>query len=471
MSIRLAIALLLTLAFTPAQAELRDEARDGLKNAVTFFHRHVAVEGGYVYKVSADLKLREGEGKAEPRTIWVQPPGTPSVGMALLEAYERTGEPACLEAALDAGRALVRGQMHSGGWSNRIEFDPDLRKRFAYRVDGPPGKRARNISSLDDDQTPAALRLLMRLDHATKQKHTAIHEAATHALDALLANQHAGGAWSQVFDGAHRQDDAPKRASYPADWPRQHPGGDYWWHYTFNDGAMTSLIETLLEAARLYDEPKYKDAAIRGGEFMILAQMPEPQPAWAQQYNAEMHPAWARRFEPPAVSSSESVRVIRALFGLHAATGDKRFLAPIPAALEWLGRSALPTGGHARFYELQTNKPLYMTRDYKLTYEPNDLPTHYSFIQRGLDLDQLERQYRQASSSAKPAADAASQDPPGNVSDDSVRRVLAALDERGAWVEQGALSSHGYKGPIIESGTFIRNLGRLSRYVADPPNE
>ena len=63
-------------------------------------------------------------------TVWVQPPGTPAVGTAMLEAYQRTGEPAVLDAALDAGRALVRGQMHSGGWTNRIEFDPDDRKRI-----------------------------------------------------------------------------------------------------------------------------------------------------------------------------------------------------------------------------------------------------------------------------------------------------------------------------------------------------
>ncbi len=31
---------------------------------------------------------REGEGTASPTTIWVQPPGTPSVGMAFLRACE-----------------------------------------------------------------------------------------------------------------------------------------------------------------------------------------------------------------------------------------------------------------------------------------------------------------------------------------------------------------------------------------------
>ena len=41
-------------------------------------------------------------------------------------------------------------------------------------------------------------------------------------------------------------------------------------------------------------------------------------PRLAQQYNTDMHPAWARKFEPPAVSSSETAGVIRALLTLHS---------------------------------------------------------------------------------------------------------------------------------------------------------
>ena len=115
---------------------------------------------------------------------------------------------------------------------------------------------------------------------------------------------------------------------------------------------------------------------------------------------------------------------------------------------------------------METNKPLYLTRDYRLTYEPDDLPTHYAFIQRGLDIERLERQYRQALSSDKRPTDSLRQTSRDEVADAVVRRILAALDERGAWVEQGALSSHGYKGPIIDSRAFFRNVETLSRYLA-----
>ena len=97
--------------------------------------------------------------------------------------------------------------------------------------------------------------------------------------------------------------------------------------------------------------------------FFVLAQLPEPQPAWAQQYDHEMHPAWARKFEPPAVSGGESQGVIRTLMTLYrrtaAVTDDAdRFLEPIPRAIAYLRRSLLNDGRLARFYELETNRPL-----------------------------------------------------------------------------------------------------------------
>ncbi len=92
-----------------------------------------------------------------------------------------------------------------------------------------------------------------------------------------------------------------------------------------------------------------------------------------------MQPAWARKFEPPSVTGGESQGVMRILLRLYAETGDKKYLEPIPRALDYLRRSRLSDGRLARFYELKTNKPLYFTKQYELTYSDADMPTHYGF--------------------------------------------------------------------------------------------
>ena len=116
------------------------------------------------------------------------------------------------------------------------------------------------------------------------------------------------------------------------------------------------------------------------GDFLLLAQCPEPQPGWAQQYNLAMEPAWARKFEPPCVSSSETLSALNTLLDIWLVTGEEKNRAPFASALAWLEKVRLPDGQYARFQELHTDKPLYFVKDtYELTYDDSNLPTHYGF--------------------------------------------------------------------------------------------
>lgn len=473
--ITLAIAVI-TLSSSPTLAKddpLRARAAAGLHRAVEFFSQQVATEGGYLWRYSEDLAVREGEGKASATIAWVQPPGTPSVGIALLNAYQASGDALCLEAAKEAGYCLVRGQLRSGGWDYRIEFDSKRRAGYAYRVDPRSGnKPQKNTTTLDDDNTQAALRLLMRLDQALQFKDEKIHEAVEYGLSALLKAQYPNGAWPQRFQQPPDPAKHPvKKASYPATWSRTFPKIDYTGYYTFNDGAISDLIEVMFEASRVYGDQRYREAAERCGDFILLAQMPEPQPAWAQQYDGDMCPAWARKFEPPALTGGESQRLLRTLFQLYRETGDKKYLEPVPRAIAYLRRSLLSDGQLARFYELHTNRPLYFTKQYELTYRDDDLPTHYSF-KVGQVLDGLEGEYRKLLTfDPKQLATHPSKrsSKPSKILTSRVERVLAALDDRGRWVEEGRLK---YQGPeddtrrIIDCQTFIRNLGVLRDYLA-----
>jgi len=358
----------------------REEAAGALQKAVDFFRNEVSVEGGYLWRYKADLTLREGEGKASASQAWVQPPGTPSVGLALLRAYEKTGEPYLLEAARQSAHALVKGQLVSGGWHYSIEFNPEKRGAYAYRVDSPEAE-GRNVSTLDDDVTQSALRFLMQVDQTLGFKDEAIHDAVGYGLDKLLAAQYPNGAWPQRFTGPPDPEKYPvKPASYPEEWSREYQGVNYMGYYTFNDNTISDAIETIFDAAEIYDRADCREAATRAGDFIILSQMPDPQPGWAQQYDPEMHPAWARKFEPPSITGGESQGVMRTLMYLYRKTGDAKYLEPLPRALDYYEKSALPDGRLARFYELRTNKPLYFTKDYQLTYTSDDMPTHYGFI-------------------------------------------------------------------------------------------
>jgi hypothetical protein len=232
----------------------------------------------------------------------------------------------------------------------------------------------------------------------------------------------------------------------------------------------------MLEAHRTYGDERYMKAAKRGGEFMILAQMPEPQPAWAQQYNADMEPAWARRFEPPAVTGGESFGVMRSLLDLHVETGEERFLKPVPRALAWAERSVLPDGRLARFYELRTNKPLYFTLDYELTYSDADMPTHYAFkVSAGriastrAYYERIRREEREAMLAERRARQESALGT-GEPDAERVREVIEALDGRGRWVEAGRLRDPVNRGKWVEAEviscrTFVRNMRVLAQYV------
>jgi Mn2+/Fe2+ NRAMP family transporter len=87
---RHSLTLLLALAGASAPAaeepSLHEQAAVALRRGAEFFRSRVAVEGTYLWQHSEDLSRREGEGKASPTQGWVQPPGTPAVGLAFLLA-------------------------------------------------------------------------------------------------------------------------------------------------------------------------------------------------------------------------------------------------------------------------------------------------------------------------------------------------------------------------------------------------
>ncbi|MCA8987709.1 MAG: hypothetical protein KDA78_08725 [Planctomycetaceae bacterium] len=469
----LLVCLLYCVFSSSVRAEdvTREQAEQALQQAIRFYSTQCSKHGGYVWRYSLDLKLSEGEAETDADTIWVQPYGTPSVGLAFLEAYRATQKSAYLETAEQAASALLAGQMQSGGWYYSIAFAPEERRKWGYRDNerfrlDPSRKNKTNITTLDDDTTPAAVRFLIELDRELKFENRKLHTAVEFSLDALLKAQHPSGGWSQNWDRHPDQKEGPDfpilAASYPKSWPRE---WDNQWtgKYYLNDNVQGNMVATMLLAWKTYSETRYLNSAIAGGEFLIRAQMPDKQRGWAQQYDEKMHPVWDRKFEPPAVSSDETQEAIVTLIELYDATGESRFLEPIPDALDWLKRSELPEGNLARFYELETNKPLYFVvvgKVYQLTYDDKNLPTHYGFKidskVEGLSklLEKAQAGKRNLFVRSRPSS--------GKVSG-----IIANLDERGAWVEEGNMKgfNKASREGVIESETFVKNVQTLAEYL------
>lgn len=230
-------------------------------------------------------------------------------------------------------------------------------------------------------------------------------------------------------------------------------------------GSVTDLLRT---AHQLAGDDRCLEALRKLGGFLIDAQMPDPQRAWAQQYNRQMQPIWARAFEPPAISGRESEDAMIALLKIAEHTGDKRYLEPIVSAVKYLESSLLPDGRLARYYELQSNRPLYMERSgkvYSLTHDDSNLPSHYGW-KNETQLETIKNGYRAVVAGQPLAGVLESVSPPGEIEE-----IVNSLDDQGRWISryEGELLIGQAKFAVgdlyLSSEVFADNVVALSRWL------
>lgn len=463
-----------------------DSAKDALKRSVVYM-RSIATHGGYLWKYSLDGRIRYGESRATDTQIWIQPPGTPAMGMAFLKAYDATGDAYYLDSARDAALALVKGQLESGGWDYQINFDSERSTRWYRRSD--IGKisdkeidRRKNNSTYDDNNTQSALMFLMQFIKASPDELTdsGIRTALNYGLRKMVEAQYPNGAWPQRYDGkARNPENFPViRASIPKRYPRQYVKRDYKVYYTLNDNTQRDLIRVMLKAWKQFGNTEYRNATRRGGEFLLLAQLPEPQPIWAQQYNLRMEPDWARAFEPPAACGGESVGAMQMLIDLYVEFGDAKYLEPIPRVLNWYERSTVAPNTWNRYYELGTGKPIFGDRDGQIHYTLEELSKerqngygwrgNFGFTSAKLYYEKvMERGREHMLKKLQPQV----------LSDDKkrsrmkslesrVKEAIAELDNQGRWItrKQGQDKKSGLT-VLIETDRFIDNSKVLSNYL------
>ena len=97
---------------------------------------------------------------------------------------------------------------------------------------------------------------------------------------------------------------------------------------------------------------------------------------WAQQHDHKtLKPVWARSYEMPAYATSESVGVIKLLqkhrlyYDKDAADIDTR----IKLAIAFLRELRLSDGKWSRFYDLETERPIFANRGREIVHKIKDV--------------------------------------------------------------------------------------------------
>lgn len=468
-----ALALALAASAASGQTALRDQALDTMKKAAVFYHDRVSTRGGYLMEYTADLKVRFGELPARESQIWVQNPSTPGAGETFLAAFRATGDSLYLRYACDAGRALVWGQMDCGGWNYLIDFKAGSLATWydemKVHTDYDEFMHFNGNATFDDGVTADATRLLLHLYDATLDP--VWLPPLKKALDFVLRAQFPIGAWPQRF-------------------PLIGTGYDIL--YTFNDGVTAGNIRLMCEAWKLLADPRYLESARRGADFMIVSQHAGPQYGWGQQISYDMKPAKARVYEPASLSTSDTMDNLDCLMDMYEFTGDRRYLEPIPRALDWLDSSIMPDGGIGTFLEEGTNRALAATfvgdsgtpESVAITYNLAEAMGGYGFKRDNFTTKPARERYARLKNAVwTPPAETAKSSREADLKraagmEKDIRGIVAGLDPQGRWTEDGRMytkrycfkNDMEYEGPVLKNGwvrtgTFIRNMGRLSEYV------
>ncbi|MBN9687191.1 MULTISPECIES: pectate lyase [unclassified Corallococcus] len=314
-----------------ATTPLRQKALGRMRNAAKYFHDNVARHGGYAWHHNAtNLNERWGDIQLDADQIMIQSPGTSDVTIAFVEAaLADPATPALKTYALDAAMALRHGQVKSGGWRLYADFKPTPTIKACYlNTTASCGCGGCTMTAYDDQVTQNALIAMMRTDQLLGFANTDISGASAYARARVETSQFpTNGGFPQGFAGPVAARPA-LFASYPpsigtscglANCYANSYTTEYWDDPTLNDNLATSFVEMLNWAKELYpaQATTYQSMRTAYGDFLRRAQMPQPQPAWAQQYDLQMQPRWARSWEAPAIAGQESQDVMWALLRLY----------------------------------------------------------------------------------------------------------------------------------------------------------
>jgi PelA/Pel-15E family pectate lyase len=274
------------------------------------------------------------------------------------------------EATRIANQVLLY-QRENGGWDKNVDMAAMLTQAEREKL---LREKSSTETTIDNGATTTQLRYLAKVVTA---KNIEAHKTAfLKGLDFLLGMQYENGGFPQYF---------PLRKNYSRE-------------ITFNDNAMINALRILRDVAKKKEDYLFVDEerrlkaekAVERAIPLILKTQVEvggKKTVWAAQYDeVTLKPANARKFEPAALTASESVGVVR--FLMLDATPDEATIEAIEAAVEWYrvnkiegirwerkkGASAVVKDKNAppiwaRFYQMETMKPIFIGRDAVIKYD------------------------------------------------------------------------------------------------------
>jgi PelA/Pel-15E family pectate lyase len=282
---------------------------------------------------------------------------------------------------------IILFQKNNGGWAKNYDMQ----------------------AILTDEQKDAVLK-------AKNETNTTFDNGATHSQVEYLAKVYSFTKIEKYKEACIKGIEFILNAQYPnGGFPQFYPDTNgYRKHITFNDGAMMGVMNLLQKIAENEPEFAFIDSSIRervkaafenGIDCILNCQIEQGGilTAWCQQHDhTNFEPQGARAYELPSITNGESVGIVKFLMRIE--NPDKRIINSVQSAVRWFEKSKIygiklkwieaPHTEYkhhstsydvvvvedldappiwARFYELETLRPLFSNRDGKAVYSMDEV--------------------------------------------------------------------------------------------------
>lgn len=272
-------------------------------------------------------------------------------------------------------------QLPNGGWGKHVDkkavdYSLPIDKTLLSKIKASGNDHA----TIDNNATTKEIAILINAYQSTKN--TSYLKSAEKGISYLLTMQYANGGFPQYY---------PNTSIYRK-------------QITYNDNAMINALTVLYNVAEgkngfeIVDEKlkaKSKLAVQKGIDCILKTQVLQngKLSIWGDQYNeVTLVPEKARAFEPASLASGESVSIVRFLMMQPVTLEIEK---SVKSAIQWFEDNKIKGYSYnvvkkdnkavrtlaedkdsviwARFYDLETNKPIFGDRDGSIKYNYNDV--------------------------------------------------------------------------------------------------